>query len=65
MTAPGADTGLLTRTQKRIGSGDSAVTVEEYQVDTGLLKELREHEKRGVQELGEWSEKSSFRVQTN
>jgi hypothetical protein len=43
MQAPGSSTGLLTRTQKQIGSGDSAVTVEEYQVDTGLLKELREH----------------------
>ena len=65
MQAPGSSTGLLTRTQKQIGSGDSAVTVEEYQVDTRLLKELREHEKRGAQELGQWSEKSAFRVQTN
>jgi hypothetical protein len=34
------------------------VTVEEYQVDTGLLKELREHEKQAAQELGQWSEKA-------
>jgi hypothetical protein len=61
MTAPGSDTGLLTRTQKRIGSGDSVVTVEEYQVDTGLLKELREHEKQAAQELGQWSEKARGR----
>jgi hypothetical protein len=58
LTAPGADTGLLTRTQKQIGSGDSAVIVEEYQVDTGLLKELREHEKQAAQELGQWSDKA-------
>jgi putative insertion element HTH domain-containing protein len=58
MTAPGSSTGLLTRTQKQIGSGDSAVTVEEYQVDTGLLKELREHEKQAAQELGQWSKKA-------
>jgi hypothetical protein len=58
MDAPGANTGLLTRTQKQIGSGASAVMVEEYQVDTGLLKELREHEKQAAQELGQWSEKA-------
>jgi hypothetical protein len=60
MTAPGADTGLLVRTWKQIGSGASAVTVEEYQVDTGLLKELREHEKQAAQELGQWSDKSKL-----
>jgi hypothetical protein len=58
MTGPGADTGLLVRSYKTLGSGDSAVTVEEYQVDTGLLKELREHEKQAAQELGQWSEKA-------
>jgi hypothetical protein len=58
MTAPGADTGLLMRTWKQIGSGDSAVIVEEYQVDTGLLKALLDHEKQAAQELGQWSEKA-------
>jgi hypothetical protein len=58
MQAPGASTGLLTRTQKQIGAGNSAVTVEEYQVDTRLLKELREHEKQAAQELSQWSEKA-------
>jgi hypothetical protein len=57
MTAPGSDTGLLTRTWKQIGSGASAVTVEEYEVDTGLLKALLDHEKQAAQELGQWSEK--------
>jgi hypothetical protein len=32
--------------------------VEEYEVDTGLLKELREHEKQAAQELGQWSDKA-------
>jgi transposase-like protein len=58
MRAPGASTGLLTRTYKQIGSGESAEKVEEYQVDTGLLKELREHEKQAAQELGQWSDKA-------
>ena len=31
--------------------------VAEYAVDTGLLKELREHEKQAAQELGQWTEK--------
>jgi hypothetical protein len=34
------------------------MTVEEYQVDTRLLKELREHKKQAAQELGQWSEKA-------
>jgi hypothetical protein len=32
--------------------------VEEYEVDTGLLKALLDHEKQAAQELGQWSEKS-------
>lgn len=31
--------------------------VAEYAVDTGLLAELRAHEKQAAQELGQWSEK--------
>ena len=31
--------------------------VYEYAVDTGLLKELREHERQAAQELGQWTEK--------
>jgi hypothetical protein len=58
MTAPGADTGLLTRTQKLIGSGPRARVVDEYAVDGVLLKELREHEKQAAQELGQWSKKA-------
>jgi hypothetical protein len=33
------------------------VEVAEYAVDTGLLRELREHEKQAAQELGQWTEK--------
>lgn len=31
--------------------------VAEYAIDTGLLKELREHERQAAQELGQWTEK--------
>ena len=53
----GGKTGLLVRTIKSVGSGDNAQIVEEYAVDTGLLKELREHEKQAAQECGQWTEK--------
>lgn len=56
-TVPGGPTGLLVRTVKMIGSGDAAERVEEYEVDTALLKEMREHEKQAAQELGQWIEK--------
>ena len=29
-----------------------------YSVDTGLLRELREHEKLAAQELGQWEERT-------
>lgn len=54
---PGGNTGLLVRTIKSVGSGDNATIVEEYSVDTGLLREMREHEKQAAQELGQWAEK--------
>ena len=54
---PGGKTGLMVRTMKGVGAGPAAQVVEEYAVDTGLLKELREHEKQAAQELGQWVEK--------
>lgn len=53
----GGDTGLIVRRLKMIGSGESATVVEEHEVDTGLLRELREHEKQAAQELGQWIDK--------
>lgn len=50
---PGGRTGLIVRTEKQVGKA----TAVEYAVDTGLLKELREHEKQAAQELGQWAEK--------
>ncbi|MHB1131667.1 MAG: hypothetical protein ACYC4L_04695 [Chloroflexota bacterium] len=51
--AAGASSGLMVLTIKYLPSGSR---VEEWAVDTGLLKELREHEKQAAQELGQWSE---------
>jgi Helix-turn-helix of insertion element transposase len=53
----GGGTGLLVRQVKSVGSGPLAREVEEFAVDTGLLKELREHEKQAAQELGQWTER--------
>jgi hypothetical protein len=56
-SVPGGDTGLLVRKYKTIGSGLLAKMVEEYEVDTGLLAELRAHEKQAAEELGQWIQK--------
>lgn len=53
----GGNTGLIVRQTKGIGKGEDFEIVEEYAVDTGLLRELREHEKQAAQELGQWTEK--------
>jgi hypothetical protein len=53
----GGPTGLLVRTVKSIGGGDNAQVVEEYAVDTGLLRELRELEKQAAQDAGQWVDK--------
>jgi hypothetical protein len=52
-SVPGGQTGLIVRTVKSIGGGDNAREVQEYAVDTALLKELREVEKLAAQELGQ------------
>src|ERR1017187_5622963 len=49
---PGGTTGLLVKDYK----GKDADTLV-YKVDTGLLAELRNHEKQAAEELGQWSEK--------
>ncbi len=54
---PGGGTGLLVHTIKVVGVGQNAQRVDEYSVDTGLLREKREHAKQAAQELGQWTEK--------
>lgn len=56
-SAPGGATGLLVRNRKMIGSGDAAREVVDFAVDTGLLDQLLEHEKRAAQECGQWVDK--------
>lgn len=57
---PGGTTGLLVRRQKGLGSGENFRVVDEYEVDTATLKELREHEKQAAIELGQWAEKTEL-----
>lgn len=57
---PGGDSGLYVKQIKSIGAGPSAYTVDEYVVDTGLLNEMRQHEKQAAQEVGQWVEKSAL-----
>jgi hypothetical protein len=56
--AGGGATGLLVRQLKSIGKGEDAREVEEYAVDTALLKEMREHEKQAAIEVGDWTDKT-------
>lgn len=53
----GGTTGLIVHDVKGVGKGDDFQLIDIYGVDTGLLKELREHEKQAAQELGQWTEK--------
>jgi hypothetical protein len=57
---PGGKTGLLVRTVKAVGRGEDFELIDLYEVDTGLLKELREHEKQAAQELGQWAERTEI-----
>jgi hypothetical protein len=49
----GGTTGLLVKTIKCVGSGDDSQLIDQFEVDTGLLKEIREHEKQAAMELGQ------------
>ena len=54
---PGGSTGLLVRRVKGLGRGDSSRVIDEFSLDTALLRELREHEKQAARELGQWAER--------
>jgi hypothetical protein len=54
---PGGRTGLLVHNVKGVGKGDDFRLIDLYEVDVGLLRELREHEKQAAQEVGQWAEK--------
>lgn len=55
---PGGKQGILVHQVKGIGKGEDFQVVDEYAVDTGLLKEMREWMKQAAQERGDWTEKS-------
>jgi hypothetical protein len=55
--AAGGRTGLLVHRRRVIGQGDNSMMVDEYEVDTGLLRELREHSRQAAQEMGKWVSK--------
>jgi hypothetical protein len=56
----GGEEGLYVRQLKSIRSGKGFKTVEEYAVDTALLKEMRETEKQAAIEARQWVEKVNF-----
>jgi hypothetical protein len=45
---------------KSVGGGEYAQMVDEYEVDAGLLKELRAHEEQAARELGQWTDKATL-----
>ncbi|MAG35333.1 MAG: hypothetical protein CL878_03665 [Dehalococcoidia bacterium] len=53
---PDGATGLFMRTVKQIGTGDQAQIVEQFALDVGLLRELRELEKQAAIELHQWQQ---------
>ncbi len=55
---PGGTTGIVVRQLKMVGSGMSAKIVEEFAVDTGLIKELRANQEQAAKELGQWVDRS-------
>ncbi len=54
---PGGDTGLLVHRIRVAGVGPAMQLVDEYKVDTDLLRELRAHEEQAARELGQWTER--------
>jgi transposase-like protein len=61
---PGGETGLLVHTVKGVGKGDDFQLIDQYEVDAGALRELREIEKQAAQELGQWVEKKELAEST-
>jgi hypothetical protein len=51
--APGTNTGLMVRQVKQIGTGPNAVTIEEFQIDAALMKEIRAIQEQAAAELGQ------------
>ena len=52
---PGGKTGLVVKTVRGVGKGEDFRLIEQYEVDTGLLKAMLEHERRAAEEAGDLS----------
>jgi len=61
----GGQTGLLAHDRKSVGSGPMSEVIDVFEVDTGLLRELREHEVQAAKELGQWEEKDPLGSRDN
>jgi hypothetical protein len=59
---PGGETGLMVRQIKAVNTGRGPTAIEEFAVDTGLLREIRATEEQAAKELGQWVEKSEAAV---
>lgn len=60
--APGADTGMLTRSFKVIGRGLGTTTIEEWAIDATLNDQLLKLHERTARELGQWTEKTETTI---
>ena len=58
----GGRTGLVCKTLKGIGKGSDFQTVEEYEVDTAILKEIRAIQEQVAKELGQHVERSAVDI---
>jgi transcriptional regulator with XRE-family HTH domain len=56
----GGGTGLLVRQYKQIGTGRDAQTVEEFAVDTALMREIRATEEQAAREVGDWQDNNAI-----
>lgn len=57
---PGGKTGLIVHNVKGIGKGDDFQVIDLYEVDVGLLSELRAAEQQAAKQLGQWIEKGEL-----
>lgn len=57
----GGDTGLVVRKKRALGSGGPFMEIiEEYEVDTGLIKAIESMSTQIAKETGQWQEKSEI-----
>lgn len=62
VNVPGGKTGLMVRQLKVNGKGGGVQVMEQFAVDTPLLRELRGIEEQIARELGQWKERQEVEV---